>query len=247
MPNHITNILVVSGPRDELERFRVMVSSENPVIKAKMEKVDEQTVLDFNGTVPMPQFAADGGDGKKSGMFPDWYNWSCDNWGTKWNAYDIEEPILEGFNPPLNEATIRYQFNTAWSPPANWILTTAKMFPTLTFNDDWIDEGGGSGVFNVENEDVTDHQQSDHDWRMKHDSNYADTYEFIVNGDYKEVIEQFSAAEENDFWDLDEHLFKRIKKKDLPLFVNYSWASNVQTMYDNAIKGGLREQAKETV
>ena len=244
MPNHITNILIVSGPRVDLERFRIMVSSENPVLKAKLEKVDERTALDFNGTVPMPEFKDD--DGKQSGM-PGWYDWSCDNWGTKWNAYDAVDPILTGFNPPLNEAEIQYQFNTAWSPPAAWIITTAKMFPTLNFNDDWIDEGGGSGVLNVKDEDVSDQQQSDHDWRMKNDSNYADAYAFILNGEYKEVIEQFTASGENDFWDLDEYLFKRIKKKDLPLFVNYSWANDVQTQYENAIKGGLNEQKKKAV
>ena len=46
MPNHITNVLKVSGSPEEVERFRVKVSSENPVIleaikKSVIEKRDE--------------------------------------------------------------------------------------------------------------------------------------------------------------------------------------------------------------
>jgi hypothetical protein len=40
-----------------------------------------------------------------------WYNWRVQNWGTKWDCYDLtidESELPNGF-----EAT----FNTAWSPP----------------------------------------------------------------------------------------------------------------------------------
>jgi hypothetical protein len=38
MPNHVTNILTVSGPAEIVERFRVAVSTENPVLKARILK-----------------------------------------------------------------------------------------------------------------------------------------------------------------------------------------------------------------
>lgn len=50
---------------------------------------------------------------------PYWYDWSCTNWGTKWNAYDVEY-----FTGPIDKATpiqngkqITYKLTTAWTEP----------------------------------------------------------------------------------------------------------------------------------
>lgn len=39
-----------------------------------------------------------------------WYEWNCDNWGTKWDASEI---IMERESP--TELSVKFQ--TAWSPP----------------------------------------------------------------------------------------------------------------------------------
>jgi len=39
-----------------------------------------------------------------------WYNWRCQHWDTKWDAYDLE--ILDD-----DEEQLEVTFNTAWSPP----------------------------------------------------------------------------------------------------------------------------------
>ena len=82
MPNHISNIMDVTGPADELERFRKKVCGENPdlvayykdkrafeILRARRKSEEGQHVwsdpqkaegeieieaLDFNGTVRMP-------------------------------------------------------------------------------------------------------------------------------------------------------------------------------------------------
>tara|TARA_R110002020_G_scaffold417742_4_gene626957 strand:+ start:730 stop:1323 length:594 start_codon:yes stop_codon:yes gene_type:complete len=48
-----------------------------------------------------------------------WYDWCCSNWGTKWNAYDVEYDI-----GPIPNATslsdgrqIKYTLTTAWAEP----------------------------------------------------------------------------------------------------------------------------------
>jgi hypothetical protein len=42
--------------------------------------------------------------------FKDWYDWNCNNWGTKWDfALDCVE------NPDAN--TVTASFDTAWAPP----------------------------------------------------------------------------------------------------------------------------------
>ena len=41
--------------------------------------------------------------------FNNWYDWAWENWGTKWDAYDVQ----------LDEwgLTLEYRFNTAWNGP----------------------------------------------------------------------------------------------------------------------------------
>ena len=48
-----------------------------------------------------------------------WYDWCCENWGTKWNAYDVEY-----FTGPIPNATnikegrqLVYRLATAWAEP----------------------------------------------------------------------------------------------------------------------------------
>lgn len=69
----------------------------------------------------------------------DWYNWTRDNWGTKWNACDvyINDDILE--------------FNTAWSCPLPILDKLAKLcyLYNVEFTGKWADEdmGCNTGVF----------------------------------------------------------------------------------------------------
>ena len=61
----------------------------------------------------------------------DWYDWSIQNWGTKWNAYDTSE---EG------DTII---FDTAWSTPAPVIQALSEMFPKVKFELSYADEDFG--------------------------------------------------------------------------------------------------------
>lgn len=47
--------------------------------------------------------------------YSDWYDWSCDNWGTKWNACNTE----------INGNTV--YFNTDWKPPIPVIEKLARL------------------------------------------------------------------------------------------------------------------------
>lgn len=120
MPNWCDNTLVINGEPERVTEFLEIIKSEDAVI-------------DFDTLVPMPSALR----GRKS---PDdqgavtWYEWSVENWGTKWNACDayIDE---EG----KGDAVILFQ--TAWSPPVPWIEKVIKYFPWLSF-ELWWEEGG---------------------------------------------------------------------------------------------------------
>jgi hypothetical protein len=56
--------------------------------------------------------------------YPDWYEWRCAHWGTKWDSSDFrwgsEQPCV-------------FNFLTAWSPPFPIFEKLATMYPTLRF------------------------------------------------------------------------------------------------------------------
>ena len=67
-----------------------------------------------------------------------WYDWAIKNWGTKWNAYGIDEQAL-----PSDENITSLAFNTAWSAPHPIIEKIAEMYPELSFEHIWADEDIG--------------------------------------------------------------------------------------------------------
>ena len=60
-----------------------------------------------------------------------WYAWCTNNWGTKWNAYDVF----------YNDGTLG--FDTAWSAPHPVIEKLAEMFPDVQITHEWADEDIG--------------------------------------------------------------------------------------------------------
>ena len=62
----------------------------------------------------------------------DWYNWSVNNWGTKWYASDSEK----------NGNTLTFQ--TAWSLPEPILVKLSEMFPEVTMHVEYADEDIGS-------------------------------------------------------------------------------------------------------
>lgn len=64
-----------------------------------------------------------------------WYEWSITNWGTKWNAYEVQR---------ISDTIIK--FETAWSMPAKWLEKLAGKFPNETISIRWADEDFGNNV-----------------------------------------------------------------------------------------------------
>ena len=60
-----------------------------------------------------------------------WYEWSINNWGTKWNSYSNS----------FDGKTIA--FDTAWSAPHPVILKLSEMYPDIQIEHQWADEDIG--------------------------------------------------------------------------------------------------------
>ena len=65
---------------------------------------------------------------------PTWYEWSCTNWGTKWNAYSVTAS-------KTGEGEAVVHFETAWAPPMPVLDALAAKFPDAHFRLIWTDEG----------------------------------------------------------------------------------------------------------
>ena len=75
--------------------------------------------------------------------FPTWYEWSINNWGTKWNAYDCL--IFDDDEHDYDEIC----FNTAWSAPHPILSKIAQMYPDIEVEHEWADEDFGHNLGRV--------------------------------------------------------------------------------------------------
>lgn len=96
---------------------RVIVTATDPrnfqKFKATLNKPDAEgkvVPFSFHQTCPRPVDA-------------DWYQWNSSNWGTKWDAGDVELEIS------ANKVTI--DFTTAWCPPYDWVDYVAVKFDLI--------------------------------------------------------------------------------------------------------------------
>lgn len=120
MPNWCDNAITITGKPKMLSKLLKQVET------TVSEAGDDSTLFDFNKIVPMP-----------NGV--DWYSWSIENWGTKWNASDVV--ILDEYS--WEEGEVIFVFQTAWSPPVPVIKKLSKDNPSVKIVHKFVEEGMG--------------------------------------------------------------------------------------------------------
>lgn len=227
MPDWIYNDLRVTGPSEEVKRFR------NSVIKKKENKL----LFSLEKLFPTPKdFDKEGIEEsvlRKRYNAPDWYIWRIQNWGTK-------TPLTPCRINELDNG-LYFSFDTAWAPINSWIVHIASKFPELTFRNAWLYEGLGGGDFSVwvEDGEVQDDEEelNDHEWKMRFNDDYAKEYKFIIEGNYDEVLENYK-DDNPEYNDLEIFFVKRIKDEDLPLFIDRDWErGDSEELFMSRLKG----------
>ena len=111
MPNYCNNTISIKAPRETLNTIQSLVKSD-------------ESEFDFNKIIPMPDYIYRGNLGPEEQKIygkNNWYDWSNENWGTKWNCWDVEYGETED--------ELFYNFYTAWSPSEPVVKALAEMFP----------------------------------------------------------------------------------------------------------------------
>lgn len=161
MPNWIQNIITV--PDDDIKKLHELLLNKGEVDFNKlipMPKELEDTQSPAN-VVPDDEYQAklkeydNSGFGKpisqsmsdeliKKFGFNNWYNWSIENWDTKWNAHDTI----------IDDETILFQ--TAWSMPEKVIAKLSTLMPDTIIEVKYADEDIGSncGEYTIKNGEI---------------------------------------------------------------------------------------------
>ena len=145
MPNWVKNNVKVYGTKKELEKF----------VEKHFNKEGE---FDFETIIEMPESIFRGNLGKEEKeKYGDnnWYDWSIKNWGTKWNACDTQEPIIEAAHS--REAVLSFSFNTAWACPEQIYRKLAEMYKKNPMVVKYADEdiGNNCGTIDIVDGEIT--------------------------------------------------------------------------------------------
>ena len=109
---------------------------------------------------------------RKQYGYSDWYDWSCANWGVKWNACDtyIQEE---------NDELICISFDTPWGPPVAFL---EKLSKKCMFYLEWEEEQGYHGEIMYDGNDFIDKDLEMFEYEEDEDGDYERIGEYHFDG-----------------------------------------------------------------
>lgn len=170
MPNWVTSRLVISGPVEDLDKIKEQLSTPyetrwntpftdeyeigtqegtfllwnivKPTDLDAYYQVEENKLRANKVSAPAPEKLSTMSEKMENWMEQfqfeiahgmDWYHWNVREWGCKW---EIGDAHVEFTNKGLE-----YQFQSAWSPPANALDKLAAQYPKINMSLRCHDEG----------------------------------------------------------------------------------------------------------
>lgn len=172
MPNWVYNTIEVTGKPAKVAEFLAQASKPIPVQKYDVsgkfpETLDgeweyRETEFSFWNFVQPPEdkwgeyFSKSGIVANvKYGETPyNWYNWNTRNWGTKWDACEVEVSDEPG--------RIVISFDSAWSPPLEVLSQMIEEdYRDLNFVVNYREEQGWGGKITAEANGEINHEEWD--------------------------------------------------------------------------------------
>jgi hypothetical protein len=143
MPNWCRNHLDINGIGTQAF---LKACGGKPAIYAEDINLDESLVLQkkkeyaeftLNALHPVPQDILDIGYSNSLATNDDrldGHTWQIENWGTKWDIKPDDIYAEEDDSGYIN-------FDSAWSPPVEWLKHIAPLYPDLEFSLEYVEEG----------------------------------------------------------------------------------------------------------
>ena len=133
MPNHTTNELTITRRK----RGAKVMQIDDPKLRDLLKR------FSLDRVIPMPEELKGTTSPSDS---PNWYDWSIDNWGTKWDVYPSY-----GYDANEDETIDLFstdgKFFTAWSPPIPVIRKMQQDYLDYKIELEYVDEGWGYAGF----------------------------------------------------------------------------------------------------
>ena len=134
MPNWCYNRITIYGDSEteaKLKEIEEIFEKENPFNEI-YPIPDFKNIPNEKGELPKLEqhLNKDGSVFYETYNFPDgknddrWYHWNIQNWGTKWDACNVEIDYAD-------ESQIEISFDTAWSPPEPICARLREMFEDI--------------------------------------------------------------------------------------------------------------------
>ena len=140
MPNWCVNRLTVKGPVADVASFREKAVGYPPWLPKEVPDP-----LNFHSLLPVPAdlVANEYSEAAET--------WERDHWGCKWGAAECE--LIDAWPNELI-----YGFQTAWSPPIEFLKAVSQQWPTLVFLLDYEEPGECfKGICKAHQGQVEDH------------------------------------------------------------------------------------------
>lgn len=144
MPNWVTNHLTIIGEPAELVKLKDQLAQKRinqhyNLMTNEFETVEENSPFSFWNIVKPVDIENYFDKPSRDQTHPNhWYKWNNENWGTKWDACDVE---IED----VDDSHIVYKFQTAWSPADPALIKLSEQFPDLEMSLEWQEEQGFGG------------------------------------------------------------------------------------------------------
>jgi len=133
MPNWCNNrVTVFSDDTESVKKIKEIFESKDSVFGKIIQEPDWKRLPNEKGEFPKVKqhFGKDGQLMFETHEFPDgknddrWYHWNISNWGTKWDACNVEIDYYD-------DSQIEMRFDTAWSPPEPICARLREMFKDI--------------------------------------------------------------------------------------------------------------------
>jgi len=144
MPNWCHSVLTVNGDAESISLFMQGLKKEDGKETYEILKsyypCPEDLIDTMAGSMPesderYQEWMEKKASNRERYGYEDWYEWCWDKWGTKWgdcNTYLLSQ----------TQNQLVFQLESAWSPIEAGLAEVSRIFPTLTFELEMLEESG---------------------------------------------------------------------------------------------------------